>query len=427
MTYSSKRRSGGFNRGGSANRDPQENIAVVVDEIVIADPKKSNWEEDHAKVRLLHDAFGMTAEFDEIGAPLTEATVRMTKPREGSRRRDMFKLAKPVSGGAAMGPGSIVFFEKAYFDKKAGDIKANFAKGGPTAEQQGFDPVSGEEKEVLRQVLPATYTLVRNEFKRDGEPSGTQQAYYVNVADAAVVTNDEELTAAVQSAMDNCPFGQPGFMLLARGIAPEGEDADTFAANIESREGGFSVIRSVKQGEGDDATWVLPTAEEAVKAFFEKGNNEFFSELWGGEEAANWQFEVVPFSAVNQGPNLTPSKAESQHFQDNANDYRIYAKNVYGEYEDTRELGFCLANSCVQRMDGESDYWFGTYQKPTTARPQMFMIPDLPTPNMADYHVTAVMNLAAEHGLAKKGWYDQEIAPTRSNDADQEQGTAPKM
>ena len=432
MSTSFRRTGGMMNRGGKPSGDlpPRQNVAIVIDQYVLADKRKSTPDQDVVEGFLIHDVpeWGLKAEYsvptpgtDEQPQPITRVRVQMPLPRgvETSRRRDIWGLSKPKGAGPAMDPGSVVVFEKAWFDRKDGSVKAHYAHGAASraAREQGLKTVFSD---VLVCVRPEDHI---NSGERKG-PAGRVDVLISDPRLAVAIGSMDDLKAQVAGLIETSSIGNPGFQLLARQHAPEGstpEQAEAFARDPNTRLGGYSIGRRKKVGEGDDAQWVPETAD-GLMARFAKENPDF-EQLIGNPE---WQIEFVPMMAVNQAASLVPSKAQpGERVRDNSPIYGIYGEVPEGRDGEHARLvvtgadgkkfgmidcGWMPSHVVCERKDVESDIWYSTYQNGMGARMDVDSIHDVrtpateTTPGTPSYHLVAIQAEAARNVEGKKAY-----------------------
>lgn len=420
-----------FQRGGGSNgpQEPRQNVAVQILEYNIADPKKRNSDptKDTVRAVLLHDVpeWGLKAQYapdgadGSPGAPMTEVIISMPLPAngKGADRRDILGLSKTKGNGPAMDPGSIVVMERAYHAKADAPnvIKAPYAHGCAA---------SSLLNEGLAHVLPNMLVSVRPEgdyLDRDTnqrKPTGRVDVLVADQELAAVVADEADLRSKVEELTKNSGIGNPGFMLLARELAPEGlseAEKAQFASDPNTRIGGYTVSRRKNvSAEGQEPVYQGDKADELFARFFK--DNPDLQQLIG---APNFQVEFVPLMALNQAPSLVPSKVKKgDNVRDNAPLFGLYgpvgaqdthARNVVtspsGQQFGMIDVGWQPSHAVVSRMDAESDYWMSTYQRPTKQPSDVLSIHDVVTPLTPDYHKTAIVAVAAENVEAKKSYY----------------------
>jgi len=419
------RRGGMMNKGRSGTHlPPRQNVAVQIVRYDLDNVKKgSNPEKDALVGYLLHDVpeWGLTAEFngpDEHGEyqPLTEVRVTMPLPKgvETSRRRDIYGLSRPKGAGPAMGEGSKVVFEKAWWDRKENCVRAHYAHGCATKDQLATG---------LKVVYPNMLVCVCPEkWIERGDFKGWAGRVDVLIADpsaADFVASAEDLGAKAADLVARNTIGNPGFMLLARAICPEGTDPAAFAADPNTRFGGYGIARRKKvEGtpEGEDAQWELETAEAMLERFNRDFNNEPFGQVIGNP---GWQVEFVPLMAVNQAKSRVPSNKEhNERGQDFSPVYGIYSEVAAGDRDalhvvegtDGRmfgmtDSGFMFSHTVAERRDPTSDVWYSTYQNGMAQRLDVFSIHDVPTALTPDYHAEAIKAGMAANVEAKKSYF----------------------
>lgn len=431
MSGTQSRRGGMMTRGGGGQRDlpPRQNVAVMVVRYELADPKKikSDPEKDTMVGLLLHSvpALNLVANIDAEGRPITEIKIQMPMPAggEGARRRDILGLSKPKGQGPAMGPNSVVIFEKSWL--KDGMIKAHYAHGAASGQQL---------EQQLKHALPDVMVCVRPEDVRaTGDNKGPVGRVDVMIADpqlAVEITDRQVFEKLVRDQVsDTQNPGNPGFQLLARMRAPEGstpEQEASIADNPDNRFGAYDVARRKRVGEGDDATYVLETPEEVLARFDSK--EEGMVSLLGNPD---WQIEFVPMMAVNQAKSMVPSLvAEGDRVRDNSKIYAIYGKveentpeylarnkvkDKDGQSWAMVDCGWAPSQVVLERRAADSDYWYSTYQGLMGQKLPIDSIHDLRTPNMLPYHLASVEKVAAASKANAAAYYeaakDNEQAP----------------
>ena len=262
-------------KGDYGNLPPLQNVVGMIDRLVVAQPGKSNPDKDYAEIYLVHSVpeLGLVAEFDENGAPLTKIKVMMPPPREGGEgRRDILGLTQKKAGGPAMGQGSLVVFEKAYFDRKENVLKARFSKGGPTAADQEAG-LKNLYSNIFVCVLPE-----RQIKQQDGTTFPRQEVMIADQLGSTLVSGDEELRAAIESVVAQTTIGTAGFQLHCRQLADEAlsdQEKAAFAADPETRQSGFFTAKPKLVGEGEDRQLAMPPSKlqqfiAGVRQIFER-------------------------------------------------------------------------------------------------------------------------------------------------------------
>lgn len=395
------RRSGTRTGGGSSDRTPLQNIAVIVSAFEIAVKGKSNPDKDVLVGHLAHSVpeMNLVAEFDADQNPITEVRVMMPPPKDGqgAGRRDIFGLTQKKGAGDPMGPGSVVVFEKGWVDRKDGTIKALYAHGGPSLNDRNAN---------LKQIYPTVMVCVLPErTDREGRPVGRQEVMIADVGNAQLVTNDAELKAVVEEMLKQGEtIGTHGFQIQARQIAPEGSDPVAFAADPNTRIAGAVFAKPKNTGTKDAAVWTPVTPDEVIAKFWDSQRD--VKAVWAN---ANYQFELVPMVAVNQAKSLVPSKRDPRdRARDNSKTFELYGdvdpndkytagKVAVGDRTlGVFDYGWAESHVIVERKAEDSFAWYSTYQRPMSTRPTLFAMADLITPNMPDYH-----RVAAEAEAAK--------------------------
>jgi hypothetical protein len=421
MTTTFQRRGGMMSRGGKSGSDlpPRQAVAILIDQLVLDSKKQSTPDKDYAEGFLLHDvpSMGLKAEFsvpeDETQAPMPLTRVKVSMPlpkgQETSRRRDIYGLSRPKGAGVAMDRGSMVIFEKAWLDRKTGEIKAHYAHGCASAAQREAE---------LKYVFSDMLVCVRPEDynNKSGKWVGRVDVLIADRHAAQLVASKGEVAAAVQEMCERSPIGNPGFQLLARKLAAPGAseaEAIEMARDPNTRIGGFSVARRVKVNPDDkESEYRTEGPDELLARFFK--DNEDFEALLGDE---GWMVEFVPMMAVNQAKSLVPSQAEANGDKprDNSPIYGIYgevgpdnrdARNVVQGADGVNygmvDVGWMPSHVVCERKEATSDVWYSTYQNPMGARLDADCIHDVRTPNTPSYHLAAIAEQAALNVEGKK-------------------------
>jgi hypothetical protein len=447
MTSTFQRRGGMMSRGGKSGSDlpPRQAVAILIDQYVLDSKKQSTPDKDAVEGFLLHDvpSMGLRAEFsvpeDETQAhmPLTRVKVSMPLPRgqESSRRRDIYGLSKPKGAGVAMDRGSVVIFEKAWHDRKTGEIKAHYAHGCASAAQREAE-LKYVFSDMLVCVRPEDYNNKAQKW------AGRVDVLIADRHAAQPVASKDEVAAAVQEMCERSPIGNPGFQLLARKLAPAGAteaEAVEMARDPNTRIGGFSVARRVKVNPDDkDSEYRTEGADELLARFFK--DNEEFEALLG---ETGWMVEFVPMMAVNQAKSLVPSLAEANGDKprDNSPIYGIYgevspdnrdARNVVTGADNVAygmiDVGWMPSHVVCERKEATSDVWYSTYQNPMGARLDADCIHDIRTANTPSYHAIAIAEQAAVNVEGKKKHRAATgAAPEEAPEAEQEAAPGPGM
>lgn len=392
-------RRAGSRSGGSSNRTPLQNVAVIVSSFEIAVKGKSNPDKDVLVGHLAHSVpeMNLVAEFDNDGNPITEVRVMMPAPKDGqgAGRRDIFGLTQKKGAGDPMGPGSVVVFEKLWVNQKDNVLNALYAHGGPSLNDRNVN---------LKQIYPTVMVCVLPErTDREGKPVGRQEVMIADVGNSAVVTSDAELKGFVEAMLaQGETIGTHGFQLQARAVAPEGVDPVAFAADPNTRIAGAVFAKPKKVGD----EWVAVTPDEVIAKFWDSQRD--LKEIWGTQKAG-YQFEVVPMVAVNQAKSLVPSRRDPRdRARDNSKTFELYgdvdandkwAANKVTVGERTLgvfDYGWAESHVIVERKAEDSFAWYSTYQRPMSTRPTLYAMADLVTPHMPDYHRAAAESEAAK-------------------------------
>lgn len=430
------------NKTSAAPKTPAQNIAVRVVGFKIADKslRRGSNDDDRMIVALEHhiEAFGITAEFDEHGVGITEIEVAMPKGDwNATRAVGIFEIMKGSGQFKAKAKDDKIFLEKVYKSRE-GTLNAGYVVTGPTAalEQAGRAAVLGNQMVCVLPEVPG-YTPKPGQ---KGEPrKAKQQLMIADLTNASVVTSHDDISDAFQRSMDyhaqSGKVGTPGFQLHARRMPPADASpavADEIAANLDNRIAAWVIglPKNGGQNEHGDITWVPLTADETVEAFWKGGDAQVIRELLGepGEQrpeaGKDWQFEMVPMTAVWIGPMGIASAQKPENIArgigDPSSDFRVFEKGEDGKMAKSAE-GWRLTNVAIQRQDAESDYWYAAYVKPAAVTGEVFLMPDIPTSNMDQSHVKAVYKESARLEGNASDYYNEnrraKAAPVAEADA----------
>ncbi len=233
------------NRGnGGGNFVPMENLLVELKAVYEADPKKPTPDKDYIEAYLLYDACGIKAEFEDDtideatgekipGAPKTIITARIdpnTKGRYGNpdpakTPLEMWdlKLGRKKGTSGKMGESALIVLEKA---KKVGDNE--FEVGFLYAAQR-------DRNSETDLVIENVFAMVGEEgerTKRDGTVAKFQERKMYLAEEATLVTNMDELRAAVVDKLTDTRAERPFAMIHVVGT----EAADRVVKNEDGSE-----------------------------------------------------------------------------------------------------------------------------------------------------------------------------------------------
>lgn len=274
-------------RSGSGDKGRSENVTIQVMEINIQDKSKPS-PDDHMIGRLMHDACGITAQFDAENSPLTEVKVflRPAENKTANMRAEIFDFQSPRQGVRvkSIKPGlGMVCFSGAYMDQKTGMISARWP------EFYTRDINSGDTV-----VHPAALTAVYPEWKDGDRASQRSVTFYPEAAER--VANEAELAAAVKKfSVQEGGFGRPFFMMRMIEADPSGDVTKAFAASA-----GYTVG---KKKEGDE--YVDRTPEETLEHFLSTDRPASLIGEW--KKDPNLIVEIIPGSSFDTGRDSLPS------------------------------------------------------------------------------------------------------------------------
>lgn len=231
---SSKKSANRGNGNGGGNFVPMENILVELKAVFEADPKKPTPDKDYIEAYLLYDACGIKAEFepdtiDEAtgekipGAPKTVITAKInpdTKGRYGNPDPSKtplemwdLKLGRKKGTSGKMGESALIVLEKA---KKVGDNE--FECGFLYAAQR-------DRNSETDLVIENVFAMVGEEgerTKRDGTVVKFQERKMYLAEEATLVSNMDELRAAVVDKLTDPRAERPFAMIHVIGTEPQG-------------------------------------------------------------------------------------------------------------------------------------------------------------------------------------------------------------
>lgn len=332
------------NKGKSGNGGFGSQNAVIELDSVQAQDKKGNpnWEGDYAVGLLLHDAFGLKAEFDVDGNPTTEIRFKIRKPENINPDNPPPSIARlNVNDGLwrKCPEGSHLVLERAYMDERSNTVMA----GWLTAAAR--EPYAGEGtvriNDTAAEVRSSTPFMVSvgHEGSRD-MPDGEKKAYQRRMAlyqENAVGFNgvDEFKAKAVE-------------LLTAMGDeAYAGRDAegdDFYKTNGDGRGTPFLILRGAEKFEEDgkeglttavgfvNVGWLkdgqrLQTPQEAVDAFVgNEKNAQLLDALANPEDGAGTYFDLIPAQEYITGRKSLPSQKKGK------DDARMFDSPILDEF-----------------------------------------------------------------------------------------------
>jgi hypothetical protein len=346
------RGNGGNSNGGSFSA--RENVMVQVIEVHEANENKPTPKEDTITAALLHDAYGLTAEFEpdttdpetgEIipGAPKTLITARIDvstpnryrNPDPAKQPTEMWdlKVDRRKGTGAYMGPNALVVLEKSRLNQQTGEVEVQFLK---VAQHE-----LNQDNELAITNVMATVGAEREKVKADGTVEKKQDRKIYMVEEASLVTNMEELKAALKDKLEDGRGERPFAVIhmVGRDVQPtEMETVDDDGNKITVPRYPYEARSAVVYLGYDHENKVQLSAEDSIEAWFTEPamtrdgkpvyardeNNEIVKDAEGnpvpalrnaetidlieaylGHEAV--MFEVIGGFAYNTGLNSLPS------------------------------------------------------------------------------------------------------------------------
>lgn len=196
----SRNRKGGSTAG---KYTPRENVAVQVALVHSTDPKTPTPADDYIEAFLLHDAYGLKAEFDGDGVPLTSIKAKVdleTKGRyyEGQdptkQPTEMWDLGKGrrKGTGAKIGDNPTVILEKSRLNKQTNEVEVSFITIGQRDQNSEFEL-------VIENVMAIVY-----DEKTNPENGHKKQARNIFLVEEAVEVNSmDTLKAAILSKLED--------------------------------------------------------------------------------------------------------------------------------------------------------------------------------------------------------------------------------
>lgn len=228
----SKKSANRGNGNGNAPFMPWENIMVELKSVHEADPKKPTPDKDYIEAYLLYDACGIKAEFepdtvDEAtgekipGAPKTIITAkidpntkgRYANPDPAKTPLEMWdlKLGRKKGTSGKMGQNALIVLEKA---RKIGDNE--FECGFLYAAQRDRE----SETDLVIENVFSMVGAEEERTKRDGSVVKVQERKMYLAEEATLVTNMDELRAAVVDKLTDPRAERPFAMIHVIGTEP---------------------------------------------------------------------------------------------------------------------------------------------------------------------------------------------------------------
>jgi hypothetical protein len=375
----------------------------------------------------------ITAEFSNDGEPMTRMKLFTPESltfeggmseKAGKDRRSAMTINEQVSAGKPMKRGSQFTAEKHIV--KDGEIHALYLHGGPTAE---------ELAEGLKFVYPELFTCVLQEEKVRKIDPVTKEVSFVPkdpaiqrvmsaiISSGVEVHSEADLKDKINEVRDSPMTGSRGYLLQARKLAPEGATAEEQAAIAADPFSRFSASLTEKmkpvwaesdpQHKGRPESYEHKPVEELVKEIFasapkrdEEGLNLPSIESILGDPA--WQVEFIPVMVNKQSKNRVPSRQK-----DGRDDAPLYM--AYDDIGDGKigpiDSAWIASTVFVERKEAREDsVFYCTYAKAMSNKAPIFVMPDMPTYLMPDYHLQAVTNEAARLGQQRRKYFNQEKA-----------------
>lgn len=385
-------------RGGRRDSTPMETVIYQTVEYHISDPKgmKPDSKSDYIVGRLMRNALGLVAEFDENNNPLTEVKIMLRDAPEQTgtfKRPEVLDIKKGKGTSKAMPVNSVGAAESCFL--KNGVIQARWlSRHYPEYNPTFHFPLYG----VMASVRP------QGKRETDDGVKYYQNRYVMAVEGARAFTGGVEgFKAAAIEAMryitEDLQYpGVPGFVLRA---------AETDTGVAASKE----FLR------GYDREKQAPiSAEETVERFLNPSpDDDFTNALLGNlaEEAPNAYWEVIPMVRIDTGlfslPASRVDNARSNGKEVSDTDLHRYtdASDYAYASDDRTEYAFVESDVQVERKPGDDGInhgkWYSTGTKPTKNKGLKFAQAEVLTPELPPELVTLFMENAAARASQTPG------------------------
>lgn len=342
--------------------------------------------DDYIEGGLLRDAFGLTAQFDENGLPLTMVKIKLRQPKEGDTSFDKrppladFRDGKGL--GDAMGIKAIGSAENCYLDQKTGFVVSRWVK-------RVFADFA--EKEDQQWPITAAWASIVPEWTNKDDPSKKGQNRYIALADYAQRFDGADATtaiadlrtkaiAAIAQLNENDFPGVHGFKI--RGVDERSDDFDRGDIDVFVR--------------WDTEAGAYASAEATVDAFLASDEGTKWAGIIGEYAGVKGTLmEVIPMSKLGTGSASLPSSrldyarqkqqsvANEARFDDSVM-YRYIVKNDEGGV--AKRYGFAMSDIYAMRGKDENGYgkWYSVGGRPIVNNGPIFATDEVITENLSE-------------------------------------------
>jgi hypothetical protein len=449
------------NRGnGGSTFQPMENILVQVKTVHEHDPKSPTPDKDYIEAYLMHDAGGITAEFDNDGNPLTLITARIDTNAKGRYANpdptktplEMWDLKPGRKKGTSdrMGQDGLVILEKA---KKVGDreFQAAFLF---TAQRNR----ASEKDMVIENVMTTVYPEKTRKLPDGTERRGQERRIYIT-NEATKVSTMAELRAAIAEKLEDDRAERPFAVIHVIGTKPEDRTFVDDEGNTRPRYPYEALSATVypaweneerlSSEQAIDRWFTEPAKSKDGALIYQKdengdtitdANGEPLPELRNGEMvdivtnylgSEELMFEVIGGFTYGTGKNSLPSAKGRK--SDHWNFEMDWENRVTGETKADRDTGknyvmqgVAAAHMVLGRVEDENEPgvygpWYA--QKTYTVRsynPPVFLERELITPHTPKEVAELFVEQAERRSKAKNEQFrnnrTSEAGPVEEND-----------
>ena len=399
--------------GGERSGPPKQSILVTVKSFDLVDPRKkvADYDKDKVTVLLEHniDELDIQAQFDEEGNPITEMVVTMPvsqgsagrqvgvfemyRGKDQFRGQDARRQAVPGQGQqgvrAELAPGRVRRLRpdrRRSLQRRRADVRQRHVLPSPRGPQEGRRRLGSERH-------PGT----------DGRRPGKLQHRDRRGRPPRQVRSPRRPCTSRTTA-----WGRSASPSWRAALAPADatpEQAAQFALDPSTRFADFVVAKPKhlgKDSHGENVFGPAPTTDEVFAKLWDRGEAGRIRSLMAQPDS-NHVFEFVPLSSIRLGPKSVASK----NARDPSVPFRVYERTKEeGKFEHSE--GWTSANISILRVmptprsEPEeieelraNPKWFIGHVTKTSGGGNYFVLPDLPTANMDEAHLTAVYTEAA--------------------------------
>ena len=307
-----------------------ENIAIQLSQIHLNDPTQPNFENDFATGFLLHNACGITAEFDHNGNPQTEIQFRIREPEPNISEfffPSIAKLTQQQDNWLPVPSGGIVILERAYFDKTTQSISGGWLAVGARDLSSGLEACQVSNSEGIPNLMCVEQQ--RYFVRANGQRDFYQHRISLDQTKALKFQGMDQFKSCAIEMLDqsNSPSSdlnaneQSSFNRNSRGRGVPGVIIRCTDIGLEhNRLSVQSFARRLELGWDPTQKSRKDPVESVENFIYNLSNSDWMEEIEQSVTDAI-HFELIPYQRFNTGFHNLPENQSGEHIRDDSIQY----------------------------------------------------------------------------------------------------------